>query len=129
MDRSIFLNFISWYYFERTKIIIQIWKNFLKFNLAYFSTGFLLKTFFSPWRKYQWSYGRGVDIGRYFEVFFSNLISRILGSIVRFFLIIIGMVFELIIFLLGIAVILFWIFLPAILVLVFLFSLRLIFKL
>ncbi len=129
MDRSIFLNFISWYYFERTKIIIQIWKNFLKFNLAYFSTWFLLKTFFSPWRRYQWSYGRGIDIGRYFEVFFSNLISRILGSIVRFFLIIIGMVFELIIFLLGIAVILFWIFLPAILVLVFLFSLRLIFKL
>jgi len=129
MDRSIFLNFISWYYFERTKKIVQIWKNFLKFNLAYFSTGFLLKTFFSPWRKYQWSYGLSIDIGRYFHVFLSNLVSRILGSIVRFFLIIIGIIFELVIFLLGMAVILAWIFLPAILIIVFLFSLRLIFKL
>jgi len=129
MDRSIFLNFISWYYFERTKMIVQIWKSFLKFNLAYFSTGFLLKTFFSPWRRYQWSYGLSIDIGRYFQVFLSNLISRILGSIVRFFLIIIGIIFELVIFLLGTAVILAWIFLPIILVVVFIFSLRLIFKL
>ncbi len=127
MSRSIFLNFISWYYFERTRAIIQVWKNFLKFNLAYFSTGFLLKTFFSPWRKYQWSYGRGLDIGRYFQVFTSNLLSRVMGSIVRFFLIIIGAIFELLVFLLGIVAIVSWIFLPVILIIVFLFGLRLIF--
>ena len=127
MSRSIFLNFIVWYYFERTKMIVQIWKNFLKFNLSYFSTGFLLKTFFSPWRKYRWSYGQGIDIGRYFEVFLSNFVSRVIGSIVRFFLIIVGIIFELIIFLLGIVVIFIWIFLPVILIIIFLKGIKLIF--
>lgn len=50
-----------------------------------------------------------------------------MGSIVRFFLIIIGAIFELLVFLLGIVAIVSWIFLPVILIIVFLFGLRLIF--
>ena len=72
------------------EIIISGWKNFLFFGLNYFSISLFLRTFFSHWKRYSWSYGRGFDIGRYFNVLVSNLISRILGAIARTILILIG---------------------------------------
>jgi len=84
----------------------------LEFNLNYFSITLLLKTFFSPWRRYSWSYGKGFDLGKFFETFFSNLISRILGALMRLFLIIFGIIAEIFIFVIGIIVIFGWIILP-----------------
>jgi len=103
------------------------WKNFLRFNLNYFSISLLLKTLFSHWRKYQWSYGRGFDIKRYAEVFFSNLISRVIGAIIRFFLILIGVVAEIIIVLAGIIVFLGWLLLPVLLLAGLWFGFKLLF--
>lgn len=91
---GIFWQWISWQFFDVPKNILKAWKNYLKFYWNYFSILLLIKTFFSPWHRYKWSYGKGFDIGKYFEAFVSNLISRILGAILRFFLIIIGLLFE-----------------------------------
>jgi len=79
--RNIIFLWIGWYYFEMSNNLLDAWKNFLLFNLNYFSIPLLLKTFFSPWRRYKWTYSRGFDIKQYFETFISNLISRILGAI------------------------------------------------
>jgi len=115
MGQNIVLQFIKWYYLDQPKAILRTWKNFLRFNLNYFSISLLLKTLFSHWRKYQWSYGRGFDIKRYAEVFFSNLISRIIGAIIRLFLVIIGIITEIFIVLAGIIVFLGWLLLPVLL--------------
>jgi len=84
----ILIQYLSWHFFDVPKDILRGWKNFLKFGLNYFSISLLFKTLFSHWRKYRWFYPKGFDIGKYIEVFFSNLISRILGAILRIFLII-----------------------------------------
>ena len=112
---GIFWQWISWQFFDVPKNILKAWKNFLNFGLYYFSIPLLIKTFFSPWRRYKWSYGKGFDIGKYFEAFVSNLISRILGAILRFFLIIIGLLFETFIIFAGFFVFLGWLILPIIL--------------
>ena len=127
MGQNIVLQFIKWYYFDQLKAILKAWKNFLRFNLNYFSISLLLKTLFSHWRKYQWSYGRGFDIKRYAEVFFSNLISRVIGAIIRFFLILIGVVAEIIIVLAGIIVFLGWLLLPVLLLAGLWFGFKLLF--
>lgn len=105
---------ISWHFFDVPKEILKGWKNYLKYNLEYFSVPLLLKTYLSPWRGYKWSYGRGFDIKVWAEAAFSNLISRGLGAFMRTFLILFGIITEIIILFLGLITILFWLFLPMI---------------
>ncbi len=116
MAQNIIFQYIVWQFLESPKNVLAGWKNFLKFGLNYFSLPLLLKTLFSPWRRYSWSYGRGFDIKRYLEVFFSNLISRILGAIVRVFLIISGILFEVFILSAGLIIFLAWLALPFLLI-------------
>ncbi|MFC1663637.1 hypothetical protein ACFL0A_00710 [Patescibacteria group bacterium] len=76
----------------------------------------LLKTLFSPWRKYEWSPGKGFDINRYLDAFFSNLISRALGFIIRIVLILVGISVEIFIFFGGLIIIIIWLLLPILLI-------------
>ncbi|MFA4998829.1 MAG: hypothetical protein WC514_02305 [Candidatus Paceibacterota bacterium] len=112
MGKNIFFQYLSWQFVDVPRNLLKAWGNFLEFNLNYFSITLLLKTFFSPWRRYSWSYGKGFDLGKFFETFFSNLISRILGALMRLFLIIFGIIAEIFIFVIGIIVIFGWIILP-----------------
>lgn len=122
--RNIFLKFLVWHYYDATKGILLAAKNFLVFNFNFFSIGLLAKTLFSHWRRYRESYGRGFDIKRYFSVFVGNMISRVLGAIVRTVVIVVGLAVEVFIFIGGIIVFLVWIFLPILLLLGLYFGLK-----
>ncbi|KPJ71333.1 hypothetical protein AMJ50_02460 [Parcubacteria bacterium DG_74_3] len=113
--QNIIFQWLFWEFFEMPRKLLRIWRNFLVFFLNYFSTPFLIKTFFSHWRRYKWSYGRGFEIGRYLEVFVSNLISRTLGAVLRLFLILFGLLIEIFIFFAGAFVFILWLILPLIL--------------
>jgi len=115
--RNISVQILEWYLLDQPKAILKAWKNLLKFNLNYFSIPLLLKTLFSPWKRFVWPYGRGFNFARYFEAFFSNSISRGIGFILRLFLILIGIFIEVLIFFLGISMLLIWFLLPVILIL------------
>ena len=127
MGQNILFQYLTWHYVDQVRAISRAWKNFLRFNLNYFSISLLFKTLFSHWRKYQWSYGRGFDIKRYAEVFFSNLISRVIGATIRFFLILIGVAAEIFIVLAGIIVFLGWLLLPVLLLAGLWFGFKLLF--
>jgi hypothetical protein len=114
--KNIFFQWLAWHFWEAPREIVRAWKNFLKFNFNYFSVGLLLRTFFSPWRRYSMSYGRGLNIGRYIEVFLSNMIFRLIGVILRSFLIFFGLATEVFLFFLGIVVFFAWLLLPVLLV-------------
>ncbi len=115
--QNILFQYLIWHFFDMPKNILRAWRDYLRFNLNYFSVPLLLKTLFSPWRKYQVSYGKGFDLGRYLEAFFSNLIFRIFGAIIRAFLIIIGIIAEMVIVLGGVMAFFAWLALPALLIL------------
>jgi len=125
--QNIFSQWASWQFFDVPKEIVRGWKNFLKFNLNYFSIPLLLKTLFSPWRRYRVSYGKGFDIGRYFSAFFSNLIFRMLGAILRSFLIFIGLLVEVFIIFMGLVVFFGWLVLPVLLVWGLIFGIQVLF--
>jgi len=111
------LKYVWWHFFEMPKNILKGWINYLRFGLNYFSVGLLFKTLLSPWRNYKWFYPKAFDIGKYFEVAFSNLISRVLGLIPRSVLIVVGIVCEVFILLAGFVVFVIWLVLPILLIL------------
>jgi len=122
--QNIISQWILWQFFEVPKELLKAWKNFLLFNLNYFSVPLLLKTLFSPWRRYKVSTGKGLDLGRFFEAVFSNLIFRLLGAIMRGFMIILGLLTEIFIILAGITIFFGWLLLPVLLVWGFIFGIQ-----
>lgn len=126
---NIFRQFLEWYFIDQSLLIFKAWINYLRFNFEYFSIPLLLKTFFSPWRRYIWSYGRGFNFKRYLDAFVSNAIFRGLGAILRFFLIVIGIILEAFVFLAGIIVLALWFFSPFIIISTFVFGLYIFFNL
>lgn len=125
--KNIVIQYLIWHFYEMSVNILKGWRNFLVFNLNYFSIPLLLKTLFSHWRRYRYSYGRGFDFKRYAEVFSFNMISRVIGAIMRSFLIIIGLLVEIFILLCGAIIFLGWLVLPILLLLGLFFGLKLIF--
>ena len=106
--------FVEWYFKEMPWEILRIWKGYLKFFLNYFSLPLLIKTFFAPWKNYRWDYGRGFELKRYLWVFTSNMISSVLGMIMRSIVIGLGLLIEIGVFLGGLLGLLFWFLLPLI---------------
>ncbi len=118
---------LHWYFLEVPGGILRAFGNFLKFYFHYFSISLLLRTLFSYWRRYRWSYGRGFDLKRYLSTFISNTVSRFLGALIRSVTILVGLIFELLVLITGIIILLFWICLPIILIFGFYFGFKLAF--
>ncbi|MFH1894900.1 MAG: hypothetical protein ABH813_03315 [Patescibacteria group bacterium] len=112
MGQNIFFKWLIFQFFEAPKEILKAWRNFLIFNLNYFSIPVLTRTLFAYFRKYSWDYPKGFDLAKYLEVAASNFISRILGALMRVILIFIGIIIEIFILFLGGAVFLIWLILP-----------------
>jgi hypothetical protein len=124
---NIFLQALVWQFFDAPKEILKGWRNFLLFNLNYFSIPILLRTFISPWRRYSYSYGKIFEIWNNIQVFVFNIMSRVIGAVLRSVFIIIGILVEILIIIVGAIMFIGWILLPILLLAGFLFGLRLIF--
>jgi len=99
---NIFIKYLYWQLILTPKKVLTIVKNYLAFGFDFFSIKETLRSLFSPWRRYLWDYGRGFDIGRYFEVFLSNIITRVIGFIMRLFLIALFIIYEVVVLIAGI---------------------------
>lgn len=122
--KNIFLEWIYWHYYVVLANIISDLKNIFLFNIYFFSIPILLKTFFSPWKKYKLSYGRGFDFNKILEALSFNLFSRIIGMTARLFLIIIGLISQMIVIIIGFFIIFIWIAIPFLILLGLIFSIN-----
>jgi len=122
---SIFLQGLIWQFFDMPKAILRAWKNFLLFGLSYFSVPILLKTFFSHWRRYHYSYGRIFEVWENIGTFIFNMMSRIIGAFLRTVFIFLGLLVEIFIFLIGTIIFLGWLVLPFLLILGLIFGIEL----
>ena len=120
---NVVVSWISWHFFEVPKFLLVVWENYIVFGLNYFSVPLLLRTLFSPWRRYKWRYPKSFDVAGYFGTFISNVFSRMIGMVCRILFIVVGIMVQIGIVILGALAILFWVFLPLILVLSVLFVL------
>lgn len=122
-ESNIFIEWFIWQFYEMPAFIWQIWNNYFLFALNLFSLPQLLKTFFAPWRRYNWQYPKAFDIKEFFNTFISNVFSRILGAFIRSILIIIGIIFQIFVVVAGFAIFASWLLLPFLIVGAFLFVL------
>ena len=112
---------LVWHFYEMPKFLIGVWKNYILFALNYFSLSILLKSLFSPWRRYRWNYPKGLNIPEFFITLLSNTFSRLMGAIARIFLVIAGIASQVLVIILGFIIILLWILIPFIIIAGFLF--------
>lgn len=94
-------SYIYWHFAQAPFAIIKLTTNLLICTEHFFSIQILIKTLFSPFRRVTFDQGPGFSFSKYFEVVLSNLISRILGAIIRIVVIAAGIVGELLVLLLG----------------------------
>ncbi len=114
--RSILASWVLWHYYEAPVLIFNRWKDFMRFNIGYFSIPFLFKTLFAPWKKYKFSYGRGFNFGRYMESFVFNTFSRLIGFLFRIGIIVIGLLSQVLVFLTGLFLLSAWFLLPLLII-------------
>jgi len=121
-NNNIVLLWFRWHFYQMPKFLFFVWKNYLSFILDYFSITLLLATLFAPWKKYTYTYPKGFLIRQRINVFVFNMISRILGAIVRLFLILLGIIAQIFMCIVGVCGIFLWFLMPLVLpVLILLF--------
>ena len=123
---TILPKFFTWYFIDMNLALLKIWKAFLLFNLNYFSVPTLITSLFSHWHKYYSPYSNVFDFWKNLESFVFNMMSRIIGAMLRIILIIIGLALEALIIIAGIIMMVFWLALPVFLIAGFLLGFKLI---
>lgn len=125
---SILHHYLLWHYQSAFGEILHIWKNLVWFTFHFFSIPQLLRSYFQPWKRMTESRGRTFNFEDLAGFVIINLISRILGMIIRTGIIIAGIV-ALILLAVGIILTyIFWLLAPVILVLSMYYGLILIFS-
>jgi len=109
---NIFVEWFFWQFYEMPKFLFTVWNNYLNFAGNLFSVKLLLKTLFSPWRKYIWRYPKGFDITEMASTFVSNIFSRVIGAMLRVVLIIFGIVLQVVVGFVGLIALVLWVLLP-----------------
>lgn len=107
------MQFLSWHYSKGIDYYLNSWTSSLRGVYHYFSPTLLLATLFSPWKRMVVAdRSPGFNFQKKFEAFTFNLISRWIGSIVRFTLLWVGLIFILFSFLGGAMGLIFWLIFP-----------------
>ena len=104
--------YLDWHYREG---LFVAWHSVIAGTIGifdYFSVLELASTLFSPWHHIVDPYGRGFDPSRFFWTLGGNLISRLLGAIVRSVVIVMGLTGTLVAFVLGVFWLVFWLSAP-----------------
>lgn len=94
METKIHPNFIRWFFAENPRRLFQILGNFLLWGWHFFSIGYFAPRIFSPWHRDITGYGRGFDLRRFFHALGWNLISRVIGAVLRIAVMIAGLLVE-----------------------------------
>jgi hypothetical protein len=109
---NILISWFLWQFIETPGFLFSVWNNYINFAANLFSTTFLLKTFFAPWRKYNWRYPKSFDVVEFLNTLISNIFSRFLGALMRTVLIITGFLFQAFIAIAGLIIFLGWLIAP-----------------
>jgi hypothetical protein len=102
---------ISWWYGRGWQVQFGRVKARLVATIQFFSIGQLFSTLFSPFRQISAGTTKG-SLGTVMRALVDQLISRVIGAIVRLFTIIAGVIALLVQFVVEVIVLIFWLLLP-----------------
>lgn len=104
--------FLSWFFVKEPVKILSTGRDFLIWGWRFFSLGYFLPRLFAPWHRDITGYGRGFDLERWLKTFSWNLISRLIGAIMRMVVMGVGIVVEIFIAFVTMFVFVFWLLIP-----------------
>ena len=110
------LSYLIWHYRRGVKNFLVIWQNFLGFFWDYFSAGLLLRSLIAPWKRDVNPRGRGFDLEIFFQTLVLNILSRLIGALIRSTAIILALLLELITLLGGLFLFFVWLFFPLLII-------------
>ena len=102
---------LSWWYGNGWLERVQIVNNRLKASADFFSVGLLMKTLFAPYRQIS-ADATGESIGDKMRAFFDRTLSRVIGAVVRAFMIISGLFVMMAQIIFGIIILIIWLIIP-----------------
>ena len=123
----IFPGYFLWHYTLAFRDIWHVWMNTFWAVQNFFSIPLMLSTLFSPWKRIIETEGKQFDLEDWAERKVVNLLSRLIGAIIRTSVLCVGIMFLIITFTLGIFLYIFWILAPLCIVLLFLSGVYLLF--
>ena len=113
---SIAHHYLLWHYSRAFLEIFHVWLNLLGFVIQYFSIPQLIRSWFAPWKRMTEGRGETFNLEDLAGFVIINIISRIIGTILRTIIIFIGLVSLLITILGGFLVYVFWVVAPLVII-------------
>ncbi|NTV44325.1 MAG: hypothetical protein HGA67_01340 [Candidatus Yonathbacteria bacterium] len=84
--------YLWWHYTTAVSDLTKTGKTLVWFVGHFFSFGTLIRTLFNPWKRMGEKYPSVIDFWSFFEVLLVNTLMRIVGTVTRLALIVIGAV-------------------------------------
>ena len=106
------IQYFAWHFGRSISDYLRIWTNLLWFFWHLFSFELLTKTFFMPFRRITEKPVRGFYPDKWLEQFAVNVLMRLVGMIVRLFVLLIGTIMLLATVVFGLIFLIVWIFSP-----------------
>lgn len=113
---SIMHHYLLWHYSRAFLEIFHVWLNLLWFIVNFFSIPQLMRSWLSPWKRIVEDRGEKWNFEDLAAFVIINIISRIVGGILRTAVIVTGLVCLTIMTIAGFAVYVFWIFAPVLII-------------
>ena len=120
-------HYLLWHYTQAFHEILHLWKNFVWFIYHFFSITQLTKSFFKPWKRITEGRGRTFNFEDLAGFLIINLISRLLGMLLRTSIITIGLLALALSLVVVILVYLIWLLAPTVILIGTYYGLVLIF--
>ena len=98
-NESVITALFGWWFFDLPRKIIFITTSYITKLLRFFSMGLLFKTLFSPWRRDIVNI-QGIPLQSKIQVWVMNIISRLIGLIIRLITILFGLIYIIVVFIL-----------------------------
>ncbi len=105
-------DYFDWHYQKVLRRLLLLWRNVTLFPIFYFSVGLHLRTFLSPWKKQTIHMKPGFHLDDFLGVVSFNIISRVMGIFLRGTVIFYGLIFFIILGIVGFLPVLIWCLIP-----------------
>lgn len=120
-------DYFLWHYSRAFGELYRVWLNFLWFTIHFFSLPQLVRTWLSPYKRITERKHRGWDFEEFIGYVVINLLSRVVGALMRTILIGLGLISLAVVIGSGLLLFLIWIFLPFMILGLFLAGITLLF--
>jgi hypothetical protein len=89
---TVIQQYVVWHYGQALVLYVRVYRNLNWFVAEFFSLRELTRSLFAPYRRITETPSRRFDLGEWVSAKIINLVSRLLGAIIRLFIITTGII-------------------------------------